>query len=208
MVRAKICGITTYADAMRCAEFGADAIGLNFYRKSPRFVEASDAVNITAGLPENVYKVGVFVNETAANILAISSEVRLNAIQLHGDESPEFADEVESRGEAEVIRVLRLSRDVNTVQIPVPPRGTVLIDAFRKTSFGGTGETLDWGAAAEIRLRVSRLYLAGGLTAENVAEAIRIVGPFAVDACSLLEKRPGVKDLVKLRRFIEEAKKS
>jgi phosphoribosylanthranilate isomerase len=211
----KICGITNEADAISSVEAGADAIGLNFFRASPRFVDSSRARDVVAALPPNVKKVGVFVNAELGEILRTFDELLLDAIQLHGDEPPEFMVQLGSRP---IIRAFRVHRDglqsirdyLDLCQTLDCPPSMVLVDSLRPGHFGGTGITTDWESATQLRAMVGGvpLALAGGLTPRNVAEAVRRVQPDAVDTASGVESKPGIKDVVRLREFVAEATKA
>ncbi|MEZ5425130.1 MAG: phosphoribosylanthranilate isomerase [Pyrinomonadaceae bacterium] len=206
MTRVKICGITNLEDALLAVKFGADALGFNFYRKSPRFIEPERAREIIRNLPQKVLNVGVFVNEDFEKIAAIVRLAGLDAIQLHGGESPEFARELKERTGLEIIKAFRVSPDFKPEEVLAYRVDAVLLDAFNKKEYGGTGETFDWKIALKVRKNVPKLYLAGGLGPRNVEVAIRRVQPFAVDSCSLLEKKKGKKDKLKLIRFLSSVK--
>ena len=207
MTKVKICGITNLDDARLSIEAGADALGFNFFGKSPRYISPDAAQQITERLGSDVYKIGVFVNEPVENIMAIADDVNLDAVQLHGDEPREFIDDLRKRTRYELIKAVRVS------QTFVPDDATnfnahaILLDRFSATEFGGTGETFDWDLAKRVGTLIGRLWLAGGLAPENVSAAIAEVRPYGVDACSSLESVPGVKDAAKVRQFIMEAKK-
>lgn len=197
----KICGITNLDDALFAVEAGADALGFNFYRPSVRYIEPKRARSIVRELPPGVMTVGVFVNEPSPSaVRAIADEVGLNAVQLHGDESAEYCDRLK---DFYVIKALSVNADFEVVKIKEFGVSAILLDASHKTLRGGTGQTIDWTIARKVNESGVKLFLAGGLSPENVSEAIRTVVPFAVDACSGLEKAAGVKDLERLRSFIE-----
>jgi phosphoribosylanthranilate isomerase len=204
MTRVKICGITNQDDALLSVQFGADALGFNFYRNSPRNIQPETAAEIIDKLPDSVMKVGVFVDESVENIVTIANVAGLGSIQLHGDETPEFIDDLRSKTNLEIIKAFRVSGDFSPRDVLRYDVDAILLDAYSPDEHGGTGKTFDWNTAKLFNCR--SLYLAGGLSPENVADAIRTVRPFAVDACSCLEAGKGVKDPEKLRRFIENAK--
>lgn len=219
MFRVKICGITEPGDALAAADAGADAIGLNFFAGSKRYVDVARAAEIAAAAPPRVIKAGVFVNAKLDIILDTRDAVGLHLIQLHGDEPPELLAELKqaSAGAMLVLRAFRLGpRGLSEVQeylarceqLDCVP-ALVLLDAYAAGSFGGTGETCDWRAAAHYHAlkNAPPLVLAGGLTPDNIAAAIRAVRPFAVDTASGVELSPGLKDTTKLRHFIAEAMK-
>jgi len=202
MVRIKVCGITKLEDAKLACELGAHAIGLNFYTQSPRSLSPSAAADLVDRLPPFVASVGVFVNWDAEPVIALCKALRLSAAQLHGDESAAIVAKVARH--LPVIKVLRLGQGSE------PPAFTqyrsasaFLIDAARSNQFGGTGETSNWHLARSAA-QSHRIILAGGLNPENVAEAIRIVRPYAVDVASGVESRPGKKDPAKMRAFFDQ----
>ena len=214
MFRIKICGITTVEDALLAAEAGADAIGFNFYERSPRYVTTERAKEICLALPAGVAKVGVFVNSLPKGIAATAERVGLDAIQLHGDEGPDFLGAI---GKLPVIKAFRCHEStLNSVRAflslcsePSFPIA-ILLDAHAPGSYGGTGQVLDWQRlhAERHQLLGLPLILAGGLTPQNVAEAIRVARPDAVDTASGVEVSPGKKDPAKVRAFISAAKEA
>lgn len=212
MFRIKICGITSAEDARVAVEAGADAIGLNFYSKSPRFVEATAAMECMAAAAA-VQRVGVFVNAHADEIFQVCSHLDLTANQLHGDEPADF---LAASGARPVIRARRMddrgvaaiAEDLAACKAAGRLPDAVLVDAYTPGRYGGTGETVSWAGLADYRkwLGDVPLILAGGLTPENVAEAIRMVRPYGVDTASGVESSPGVKDHQKMQSFIRAAK--
>ena len=202
-VRVKICGVTTPEDAALCAAAGADAVGLNFWSGSKRYVAVERAVEIAAALPSSVLKVGVFVDASRSAITRTIAAVGLDCVQLHGDEEP--PDCVGYAG-VQVIKALRVGRDRDTT-LEAALRFTVdwvLLDAAVGGAFGGGGRGFDWTRA--VGIAPGRLFLAGGLTPDNVAEAIRVVSPAYVDVASGVETEPGRKDPARVREFIVNAK--
>jgi phosphoribosylanthranilate isomerase len=212
MFRVKICGITNEADARAIAGAGADAVGLNFFEKSPRFLTPENAEAVAAALPEGVVKVGLFVNATTERILEKWERLGLDLIQLHGDEPPDFLDQLGNRpvmrafrpgdeGLAPVRKYLESCRSLGCLP------DLVLIDSYRKGQYGGTGATADWDTARQYPSEDWHppLVLAGGLTVENVAEAIAAVRPSGVDTASGVESAPGKKDAEVVRQFVESA---
>ncbi|MDQ1611306.1 MAG: phosphoribosylanthranilate isomerase [Pyrinomonadaceae bacterium] len=201
MVKVKVCGITNLADALDAVGAGADALGFNFYARSPRYVAPEDARRIVSELPTSVLCVGVFVNEdNAAIVERMAEESGVAAVQLHGDESPEYCAALAER---EVIKALRVGKDFAPEEAGRYRVKSILLDAYNAHARGGTGETFDWTLARRTREVVAQLYLAGGLTPENVAGAIAAVAPYAVDVCSGVELAPGRKDAVRVRAFVE-----
>jgi phosphoribosylanthranilate isomerase len=215
--RVKICGITSARDAAAAAEAGADAVGLNFYRGSKRYVELDRAKEIVAAIPQGVTKVGVFVNADVSLIRTMQPALDLDMVQLHGDEPPEFLRELIEEGvPTPVMRAFACGADHSLAGVAdylarandlgCPPR-LVLLDAAVPGQQGGTGVTCDWStAAAYHQLPVAPpLVLAGGLTPDNVAAAIAAVQPAAVDVASGVESSPGCKDAQLMRRFVAGA---
>jgi phosphoribosylanthranilate isomerase len=200
MVKIKICGITNLEDALLAADLGADALGFIFYPKSPRNVAPEAAREIIAQLPPFVASVGVFVDETAAFVRELAAKVRLDWVQLHGQESPEYCRNLGHK----VIKGFRI-QDADSLRLLAGYRGAaqaLLLDTYKKGLVGGTGTAFDWQLAREAK-QYGRIILAGGLTPENVAQAIAIVQPAAVDAASGTEAAPGRKDPAKLRAFFK-----
>jgi phosphoribosylanthranilate isomerase len=189
----KICGVTRVDDALAAVEAGANAIGLVFWPDSPRFIDPYRARAVAAALPPFVTTVGLFVDQPIAYVNGVASLVRLGAVQLHGDETPEFAAAVA----APVIRALPVH-----LADAWPIETTLLLDAHDPVKRGGTGRTIDWPAAADVASR-RRVLLAGGLTPDNVAEAIARVRPFGVDVSSGVERAPGIKDHQRIRALFE-----
>ncbi|MDT5062174.1 MAG: phosphoribosylanthranilate isomerase [Acidobacteriota bacterium] len=203
MVFVKICGITNLEDARAAVDAGADALGFNFYRRSPRFIAPVDARDIIEQLPETVMSVGVFVNEgEPEQVERIADLAGLKAVQLHGDESPQYCRELRDRF---VIKALRVGQGFAPQSVKEYETNAILLDAFAGAARGGTGRVIDWSIARQVRELVPQLFLAGGLSVENVAEAITIVEPYAVDVCSSLEQEPGRKDAGRVRAFVAAA---
>jgi phosphoribosylanthranilate isomerase len=210
----KICGITSAEDALAAARAGADAIGLNFWPQSRRFVSAKKAREIVGTLPASVTKVGVFVNAAPADITAIVDEVGLDWIQLHGDEPPELLAKLPPR--VPILRAFRcgenglapLTKYLTASKVNGCAPDAVLIDADAAGDFGGTGHLADWSQIAQGRNPLSGLplILAGGLTPQNIAAAIEAVRPDGVDVASGVESRPGVKDAVLIENFVAAAR--
>ena len=206
MVRVKICGITNLEDARLATRLGADALGFNFYEQSVRFLTPVAAAEIIGKLIEPVAKVGVFVNHTIDEILRTVDIATLDAVQLHGDESYRFVSDLRARCSCSIIKALRVSPTFDPNDSLDFEADGILLDGYSTNSRGGTGETFDWEVAKKVWTFVPQLWLAGGLTPENVRLAVTEVRPYAVDACSSLESAAGVKDAKKLERFISEAK--
>lgn len=218
MFRIKICGVTRREDAVALAEAGADAIGLNFYEKSPRSTNPTEAAELRAAAA-GALAVGVFVNATAERIREQTRSIPLGAIQLHGDEPDEFLRQIDAN--VPVIRAIRLGPDglapvaerIEAARRIGRPYAAVLVDAAvpksasGETVYGGSGQTTDWARVCEERglLGETPLILAGGLTPDNVAEAIRATGADGVDTASGVETAPGLKDPAAIRRFVAAA---
>lgn len=205
MTKVKICGITNLEDALMSIDAGADMLGFNFYRASPRYVAPQSATAILKLLPAEIGKVGVFVNSSLAELESISSDVSLDFIQLHGDESPDFLSRLANSTDAKVIKAIRVSPDFRPSMAVEFQADLFLLDTDSRT-FGGSGETFDWDAAIRFKELIPEFFLAGGLTPENVEDAIRRVMPFAVDVCSGVESVRGRKDPSKVAAFIRNVK--
>jgi phosphoribosylanthranilate isomerase len=201
-IKIKICGITNVQDAEAAVTAGADALGFVFYAQSPRYIEPSVAKRIIAQLPPFVFPVGVFVNLDGDTIRDVFDDCALAFAQLHGEETPTFC---ESLGRP-VLRALRL-RDRGSLLALAEYKGRMgvrgfIVDAFSTQAYGGTGQTVDWSLAREVA-QAAPILLAGGLTANNVQEAIRQVQPYGVDVSSGVEKSPGQKDHEKIHTFTQ-----
>jgi phosphoribosylanthranilate isomerase len=200
----KICGITNLEDARVSIAAGADALGFNFYRPSPRYIDPHAAREIIDQLPDGVLTVGVFVNEESpALVEQTASEAGVVALQLHGDESPAFCQELANRY---VIKVLSAGNEFRPEDALDYHVQAIMLDAFDSKLRGGTGRIIDWSLARQTRNLVPRIILAGGLTPENVTEAIATIDPYGVDACSALESTPGKKIPERVMSFISAAK--
>jgi phosphoribosylanthranilate isomerase len=187
----KICGITNREDALAAVDAGASAIGFNFYRESPRYISHTGAAMIAEKVPGNVWKVGVFVNESPETIAKTVIEAGLDVAQLHGSS--------DARG----VRIWRAMSPVDPVALAMfGDVEAVLIDSPADTVSGGSGKTWDWSQAPHLEQKV---IIAGGLDADNVRTAIEQARPWGVDACSRIEKSPGLKDHEKMRKFVKAA---
>jgi phosphoribosylanthranilate isomerase len=206
MTKVKICGITNLEDALLSAKFGADALGFNFYEKSPRFVSPEKAREIIEQLPQGILKVGVFVNESLDKIIEVAAIAKLDALQLHGEETPEFARELKAKTNLEIIKAFRVSPEFKPEDVLQYKTDAILLDAYNPQEHGGTGETFDWEIAKKVQHIFPKMYLAGGLSIKNVTQAINEVCPFGVDACSSVEERKGYKDNYKTIWLIRKVK--
>jgi len=201
-VNVKICGITRLEDALAAVRHGAHALGFNFWPGSRRYVSPADAAPIVRKLPPGVLAFGVFVNASREELLAAIAASGVGVAQLHGDEPPALCAQLP----IPVVKAIRVDGPGALAALAAYEVSAFLLDA-PGPGFGGSGRTLDWALAAEAA-RAGRVYLAGGLTPENVGEAVRRVRPFGVDVASGVELMPGVKDEEKMRRFIQAAKEA
>jgi phosphoribosylanthranilate isomerase len=200
MVKVKICGITNWSDARRAVEAGADFLGFNFYRQSTRYIAPAAARRIVRRLPEKVATVGVFVNEPEHEMLTIARRVGLDYLQLHGDETPEVVSRM--RRSFRVIKAVRVRDRFRVSQLGNFKRASsILLDGFDAHLRGGTGKSFNW-KLAKTAGRKRQIFLAGGLTPENAAQAVSEARPFAIDVCSGVESRPGKKDGARMRALI------
>lgn len=208
----KICGVTSAEDAKIVVDAGADAIGLNFFPSSKRFVTPAQASEIVKQLPRNVKRVGVFVNSDHETLGVFADELELDFLQLHGDESPEFLTEIEH---TPIIKAFRCKAGLEPVaafleQCERSP-SAVLVDAYDPNEYGGTGKSLYWPDLANARELLGEipLILAGGLTAENVAQAIHEAKPFGVDTASGVEgNNPRAKNAKSVQAFVANARQA
>jgi phosphoribosylanthranilate isomerase len=201
--RIKICGIKHLADALKAVECGADAIGLIFVEKSPRYVSLTEARVIAESLPPFVTVVGLFMNATAEAVHEALKVVPLNLLQFHGEETPAFCDQFEMP----YIKVLRMRENANVVAFAqeYPNAAGILLDAYHKGVGGGTGQTFDWDLIPDdVPLPI---ILAGGLTPDNVASAVEMVKPYAIDVSSGVESEQAKKDHKKIEQFIKEVQR-
>jgi len=206
MVRVKICGITSVADAQAAIEAGANLLGFNFYEKSPRHIAEDQAAEIRARLPKKIKAVGIFVNRLPADVIALRGSLELDAVQLHGDESPETVAEIAPV--VPVIKAFRVEPEFPLTTLDKYARAfAFLFDAAHTDQYGGTGRTTDWDVARRASSS-RRIILAGGLKVENVAAAVRIVRPYGIDVASGVETSPGKKDHGLLREFIQEVRRA
>lgn len=201
MTKVKICGITTLEDARAAVDAGADALGFVFFDKSPRCINPAAAAQIIGKLPPFIQTVGLFVNEETEKINWTADYCGLDVVQLHGDESPNDCLDINRR----VIKAFRIKDIVSIEPMGKYQVSGYLLDAWSPDHFGGTGKSFNWEMAAAAR-QYGRIILAGGLSPENVAEAISVTQPYAVDVSSGVESSPGKKDKEKMREFLRRAK--
>lgn len=195
--KVKICGLTSPEQALSCAELGAGWIGLNCWPGSSRYIYPEEVRKIVSVLPESVTTVGIFVNESPESLEKIMIETHLDLAQLHGDETVELTAKLG----VPFYKAFRVSAEFKLEQIQEFGREYFLLDAFSKNHYGGSGQKIDWDLASTAS-GLGKLILAGGLTPENVAEAVKIVQPWGVDVCSGVESEPGIKDLWRVEKFI------
>ncbi|HLY59767.1 MAG TPA: phosphoribosylanthranilate isomerase [Terriglobia bacterium] len=206
--RVKICGITCVEDATLAVELGAAALGFNFYPASPRHIAPSAARVIISKLPPLVTAVGVFANETdGAHVAAIALEAGVTTVQLHGTASPLPGKGAKALDGFTVFQAIAVWKGFKPEILQHFKANAFLLDAYDPGLHGGTGKTFDWYLAREAR-KFGTIIIAGGLTAENVGQAIREVLPYAVDVASGVESAPGIKDPAKLRAFFAEVAKA
>jgi phosphoribosylanthranilate isomerase len=201
MIRVKICGITNLEDALMAIEAGADALGFVFHAKSPRFITPDKAGEIIRELPPFVTTVGLFVNSDIGFVNSTVDSCGIDIIQLHGDETADFCSRVNRR----VVKVFRIRNEESLAFIKDYRVSGFLFDAYSPEAYGGTGKTFNWDIAREAK-KYGPVILAGGLTPDNVRQAVERVNPYAVDVSSGVEATPGRKDPVKVREFIKMAK--
>ena len=201
MVRVKICGITNIEDALCAADAGADALGFVFYAKSPRCIAPEQAAKIIRALPPFILTVGLFVNAEPDFVNATAAACNLDRIQLHGEEAPSFCSGIARP----VIKAFRVKDAASLESMQDYRVAGYLLDAYSPDAHGGTGLTFNW-ELARIAKRYGRIILAGGLTPDNVRQAIEVTSPYAVDVSSGVESSPGRKDPVKVGKFIQNAK--
>lgn len=212
----KICGITSLEDARAAISAGADLLGFNFYRPSPRFIEPQAAAEIVKAIRSeprerlrSVSMIGVFVNEPVEQVLRIAEEAGMNGIQLHGDETVEYSRRLkESSPQRFIIKVVTAAAGQDLKVANGHAADAIMVDAFDSNLRGGTGRTANWSTARELAGKWSRVFLAGGLSPENIADAIAAVQPYGVDACSSLETEPGKKSDKRMREFVQAVRAS
>lgn len=201
-VKVKICGITSVTDGQAAVEAGADMIGLMFYERSPRNIPLATAAEISRALPPFVVKVGVFVNPEEDAVLRAIGECGVTLLQFHGEETPEFCTQFGVMS----MKAFRVRDAASLADLPKYQTDAWLLDAFSPAAHGGTGAKFNWDLAIEAKLLGRPVFLAGGLTPENVGAAVRQVQPFGVDVSSGVESAPGRKDHAKVRAFIQAAR--
>ncbi len=200
-VKVKICGMTNLKDVKVAVDGGVDAVGFIFYKKSPRSVTMQAVRKIVLELPPFFDSVGVFVNETAEQINKIADRCNLDRVQLHGNESPTFCKKIRRR----VIKAIRVKDIQSLKKLSDYPVSSFLLDTFSEDQYGGTGRVFDWNLAYPAK-KYGPIILAGGLTPNNVRQAIQRIQPYGVDVCSGVESQPGIKDHKKMQIFLKNVK--
>lgn len=196
--KVKICGLTNYDDAVAAMDMGADLLGFNFYRESPRYIEPQKAADIINQLPGFIDIVGVFVNATIEEIHETKQICPFDWVQLHGDEDPHFCSSLRSH-DVKTMKAIRVKNKADITKTSTFFTDAILLDAFKPDQYGGTGISFDWNIIGHIGKRV---FLAGGIRADNAASAIEL-GVYGIDVCSGVEAKPGKKDLNKMRLLFE-----
>jgi len=202
MTKIKICGITNIEDALAAVKLGADALGFIFYGKSKRYIEPGKASEITNLLPPFVKKVGVFTNEDHGIIRDITHEVKLDLLQIHGDETPGYCEQLE----IPYMKAFRLKDNSSLNEVNEYKTDYILFDTYSKDEYGGTGRAFDWDILKGRPFENKYVILSGGLNPGNVGEAVSLLAPYAVDVSSGVEESPGKKNIEKINKFIEAVK--
>jgi phosphoribosylanthranilate isomerase len=198
-VRIKICGITRFEDARIAANLGVDALGFIFFKKSPRYIAPEDAAEIIRQLPPFISRVGVFVNEELPTVLEIARIARIDTLQLHGSESPDFCNQ----SPLPVLKAFSVKPDMDFDVLDTYKTAGFLLDTWNGNMYGGSGKTFNWTIAKNICSRFNNVIIAGGLGTSNIEEALDMVHPYGVDINSSVEIMPGVKNPHKMRDVIK-----
>jgi phosphoribosylanthranilate isomerase len=202
-MKVKVCGITSYADAVMALDAGVDALGFNFFERSPRYIRPEDARSIIRRIPAFAVSVGLFVNVAGPErVTGTARAAGVQVLQLHGDETPEYC---RALADWTLIKAVRVGTDGIPPGIEAYPVQAFLLDARDDALFGGTGKSFDWSIVRGMQ-RVRPIVLAGGLRSDNVREAIRIAAPYGLDVCSGVESAPGKKDAARLKQFMDEVR--
>jgi len=206
MMKIKICGLTNKDDALNAIALNVDALGFIFYEHSPRYISPEKVETFVLDLPPFINTIGVFVNATPDYINSVVKRCKLNGIQLHGSEPPEFCTQFS----LPTIKAIPVREHSDITAIP-KYKGCVngiLLDTKAENVHGGTGKTFDWGLALEAKEYDTPLILSGGINANNIEKALKMVGPYGIDICSGVEKEPGIKDYNKMQELIGAIKTS
>jgi len=196
LIHVKICGITSFNDAIMATNYGASALGFIFYEKSPRYINPEILKTWISNVPSSIKKVGVFVNKDVDKVNKIAEELNLGMVQLHGDESPEYCNQMIRP----VIKVFRVNKKFDSIMLKNYQVATFLFDTYNKENHGGTGESFDWQSILQLNTETP-VILSGGLNIDNVLEGIEVVKPSAVDVNSGVETAPGKKDEEKIKNL-------
>jgi phosphoribosylanthranilate isomerase len=201
MTYVKICGITNLKDALAAVEFGADALGFNFYSESPRYIDPESVLEILEDIPPSIWRVGVFVNEAKGVVGPIAQKLELDYLQFHGEETPSYCDQFA----IPYWKVFSLKDEESLEAMRHYHCEYYLVDTWSTRVYGGSGITGNWDLAQEAK-KAGKIFLAGGLTPENIEMAIQVVRPDGVDVATGVEDEPGKKNHGKLEEFITRAK--
>lgn len=200
-VKVKICGLTNIDDTLDAIEVGADYLGFNFYPDSSRYIKVEEAFKIFEDIPHSIPKVGIFVNHDLQELIDIACQLELDYLQFHGDESPEYCNQVGRPW----LKAFRLKDESDLKEIPKYKSSWFLVDSYVEKAFGGTGVVSNWDLAKQAK-QYGDLFLSGGLKPDNIEIAIRSVRPYAVDVASGVESSPGIKDKTKMDEFVKRVK--
>ena len=195
----KICGLTNIVQTKACTDLGVDWIGFNCWNGSSRYIEPNQIRDIINSIPKSITTVGVFVNEPLKTLEKIMNDTGVDLAQLHGDENYEYIEKIK----VPWFKAFRVTPEFNPKKIKCFGQELFLLDSYSKINFGGTGEKLDWNRIAEYS-NLGKLILAGGLNPENIVDAVKKVRPWGVDVCSGVEKEPGIKDMLKVKSFVQK----
>lgn len=198
-VKVKICGITSYEDAAAAVELGADMLGFNFYKKSPRYIDPDKAEKIVLNLPGFVESVGLFVDEPAEKIVEIANHRWMNWAQLHGDQDVEFCESLKGHN-MKIMKAIRVKTKDDILQAENYRTDAILLDSYSEDIYGGTGKTFDWSFLQNSTID---FFLAGGINPENVDQALQL-GVYGIDVCSGVESEPGKKDVKKMEKLFQK----
>jgi len=202
--KVKICGITNYKDAKICIDAGADALGFVFYKNSKRYITPIKAKEIIKKIPPFISKVGVFVNENFENIIEIANLIKIDYIQLHGYETPEFCKKISNY--YPVIKAILIKDENDLKQFKIYKKYVNFLLDTKTESFGGSGKSFNWNLILNYKEKIGNFILSGGLNKDNIVDAIKLLNPYAVDISSGVEKSAGKKDKRKVEEFISIVK--
>ncbi|RJP60709.1 MAG: phosphoribosylanthranilate isomerase [Candidatus Auribacter fodinae] len=202
MIRVKVCGITSFEDAICAVKNGVSALGFNFYKRSPRYISPVDAKNIIAELPPFITSVGLFVNERIDDVLRVAGLTGIHTLQFHGDESQEYCD---SFSGYYVIKAIRAKNEMDLQVLDVFSAQSILIDSYNPNFYGGTGVPFSWELLRKVPERYKgKMIVAGGINSDNISELLNVYMPYAIDVCSGIESSPGIKDHSLLNKLMNK----